>query len=86
LASGDIAAARQFFELAADSGDATASYGLGKSYDPLFLAQAAVHGIAGDPAKAATWYRRAAEAGNTDAATRLARLVARYEGAASVVR
>jgi hypothetical protein len=78
LAAGDIASAREFFERAVEGGNAAASVGLGKTYDPLFLRQVAVSGVAGDPAKAATWYRRAVAAGNTEATKRLADLLAKY--------
>ena len=78
LAAGDIASAREFFERAVESGDAAASYGMGKSYDPLFLRQVSMRGVAADPAKAAGWYRRAASAGNAEAAKRLAQLLAKY--------
>jgi TPR repeat protein len=77
LAAGDIASAREFFERAVESGDATASYGLGKSYDPLFLQQIAQQGVAADATKAA-WYRRAAASGNAEAAKRLTQLLAKY--------
>lgn len=75
LAAGDIISARRFFERAAESGDAAAAYGLGKSYDPLFLQQAGARGVPSDLAKAAAWYRRAAGAGNAEAATRLKQLL-----------
>ena len=78
LAAGDIAPAREFFERAVESGDATASYGLGKSYDPLFLQQIAQQGVAADATKAAAWYRRAAASGNAEAAKRLTQLLAKY--------
>lgn len=78
LVSGDIASARQFFARAAETGDATAACGLGKSYDPLFLQRVGTRGIAGDPAKAVDWYRRAASAGSNEAAARLARLLVKF--------
>jgi TPR repeat protein len=86
LALGDMASAREFFELAADAGDATASYRLGQTYDPLFLRQAAVRGVAADPAKAAAWYRRAAQGGSGEAAQRLAQLEGKDGSAAGAVR
>jgi type II secretory pathway predicted ATPase ExeA len=78
LTAGDIVSARNFFDRAAKSGDAGGALGLGKSYDPLYLRQAGVRGVGGDPAKAATWYRTAATAGNAEAALRLKRLQAAY--------
>jgi len=78
LASGDIISARQFFARAAETGDAAAACGLGKSYDPVVLKQVRTRGVAGDPAKAADWYRRAARAGSNEAAARLARLLVKF--------
>lgn len=86
LALGDVASAREFFELAADAGDATASYKLGQTYDPLFLRQAPVRGIAADLVKAIAWYRRAAEAGSSEAAQRLAQLEGKDASAAGAIR
>jgi type II secretory pathway predicted ATPase ExeA len=78
LASGDIISARQFFARAAETGDAAAACGLGKSYDPLVLRQVGTRGVAGDPAKAVNWYRRAAHGGSNEAAARLARLLVKF--------
>ena len=78
LAAGDIISARRFFERAATSGDPSASLGLAKSYDPLFLQQTGARGVSGKPADAAMWYRKAVEAGSMEASTRLNRLLARY--------
>jgi TPR repeat protein len=78
LATGDIASARRFYERAAESGDALALCGLGKSYDPLFLRQLATRGVPPDAAKAATWYRKAAGAGSIEASVRLEQLLASY--------
>jgi type II secretory pathway predicted ATPase ExeA len=82
LVEGDIISARLFFERAAGSGDARAATGLGKSYDPLFLKEAGVRGISGDPAKAATWYRTAIRSGDAGAEARLKKLIAAYPSAA----
>jgi hypothetical protein len=76
LAAGEIVAARHFFERAAGTGDAGAACGAGKSYDPLFLRQLGVRGVAADPAKAIAWYRKAAAAGSTEAPALLERLLA----------
>ncbi|HET7595219.1 MAG TPA: hypothetical protein VFK49_07165, partial [Stellaceae bacterium] len=78
LVSGDIVSARQFFARAAETGDAAAACGLGKSYDPLFLQRVGTRGVAGDAAKAVDWYRRAARAGSNEAAARLARLLVKF--------
>jgi type II secretory pathway predicted ATPase ExeA len=76
LAAGEIVAARHFFERAAATGDAGAACGAGKSYDPLFLRQLGVRGVAADPAKAVAWYRKAAAAGSAEAPVLLERLLA----------
>jgi TPR repeat protein len=76
LAVGEIVAARRFFERAADTGDADAACGAGKSYDPLFLKRLGFRGVAADPAKAVTWYRKAAAAGSAQAPALLERLLA----------
>jgi hypothetical protein len=78
LVSGDIVSARHFFERAAEGGDAAAACGLGKSYDPLYLQRVGTRGVVADPAKAVDWYRRAAHAGNNEAAARLARLLVKF--------
>jgi hypothetical protein len=77
LATGDVAAARLFYERAAERGDAAGAIGIAKTYDPLFLAQAGFRTVRSDVAQATTWYRRALAAGNADAAPRLERLLGR---------
>lgn len=76
LALGDIAAARLFYERAADSGSAPAMTALGKTYDPAFLDRARVVGIRSDPALAADWYRRAIARDNSESAFCIERLQA----------
>ncbi|MGO8919275.1 MAG: hypothetical protein ACLQJR_25520 [Stellaceae bacterium] len=80
LATGDIAAARLFYERAAEGGSAAAATAAGKTYDPLFLAEALVRGIRGDPVAAARWYRKASAAGDKAADGLMQRLMARYAG------
>jgi hypothetical protein len=74
LAAGDISAARLLYERAADSGNARAATGVGKTYDPNFLRDIGARGLTPDANRAAEWYRRAAEAGDAEAAQRLERL------------
>jgi hypothetical protein len=71
LRTGDIVAARLSYERAAVAGGGAAARGVAKTYDPLFLAQAGVRGLRGDPARAALWYARAAAAGDREAQQRL---------------
>ena len=80
VATGDIVAARGFYERAAEQGSAPAMTAAGKTYDPLFLEEMRVRGSRGDAGKAAEWYRRAGAAGDAEAAQRLKRLIARYAG------
>jgi TPR repeat protein len=80
LATGDIVAARGFYEHAAERGTAAAMTAVGKTYDPLFLEELRVRGSRGDAGKAAEWYRRAGAAGDREAGQRLKRLIARYAG------
>jgi hypothetical protein len=71
LVTGDIIAARFAFERAARAGSAAAATGVGKTFDPLFLAAAGVRGIQGNPFEAAAWYRRGSAAGDREAEARL---------------
>jgi hypothetical protein len=68
LAAGDLAAARPLLERAALAGDATAALRLGQSYDPGYLAGAALRERAGNLGLAIFWYRRGQELGNGTAA------------------
>ena len=64
---GDIAAARLFYERAADAGDGVAAIRLGESFDPVFLDHAQLRGVRGDMVKALAWYRRARDLGAAEA-------------------
>jgi TPR repeat protein len=63
LGGGDIASARLFFQRAADAGDSRAAMRMAVTFDAAFLDRAGVHGVRGDPAQAAFWFRRARELG-----------------------
>jgi hypothetical protein len=76
LATGDIVAARLMYERVAESNSATAAVALGMTYDPRFLAQIGVRGIAADPQRATIWYRRASALGSIVATRLLTRLEA----------
>ena len=67
LTNGDIASARLFYERALKDGDPRAATALGRSYDPVVYEQLKVHGVLPDPNRAVEWYRKGAEAGDTDA-------------------
>jgi hypothetical protein len=68
LSSGDIVAARLFYEKVADAGYAQGALMMGATYDPKFLASIGVYGLRGDEQTAAAWYRRAGELGDHAAA------------------
>jgi hypothetical protein len=65
--TGDIFAARLFYERAAGAGSAHAALMAGATYDPTFLASVGVQGLRGDEGTAMTWYRRARDLGDPEA-------------------
>ena len=71
IASGDIAGARLMLTLVAESGSAEAAFVLAGTFDPDVLANLRAIGVQGDPAKARTWYARAADLGSLEARQRL---------------
>lgn len=80
LATGDVAGARLFYERAAEGGSAAAATAAGKTYDPLFLADAHARFIRADPVAAARWYRKASAGGDKEADGLMQKLMARYAG------
>jgi TPR repeat protein len=64
---GDLAAARLFYERAADAGDGQGAIRLGETFDPVFLDHAQIRGARGDLGKALAWYRRARDLGAAEA-------------------
>ena len=64
---GDLAAARLFYERAANAGDGQAAVRLGETFDPVFLDHAHLAGQRGDFKTALSWYRRARDLGTADA-------------------
>jgi hypothetical protein len=67
FSTGDLAAARTFYERAADAGEAQAAVRLGETYDPIFLDHAHLRGVRGNVATALSWYRRARDLGAAEA-------------------
>ena len=61
LRTGDIAAARLFYERAANAGDIDAMTALARTYDSRTLRQLGVVGLTPDAERALHWYHRAAE-------------------------
>lgn len=74
LQIGDITGARLCYERAVAGGVAAAATKVGMTYDPLYLAEAGVQGLHGDPAEAAQWYRKGISAGDPEALQRLSLL------------
>lgn len=74
IADGDVVTARLVFRRAAESGDAEAALALGGTYDPIMLKRLGVVSFAADPAKARSWYQKAAALGAADASARIQQL------------
>jgi TPR repeat protein len=74
----DIAAARRWYEAAAEHGHRDAALALGRLYDPNILRGAQIlGGTTGDPAIARKWYQQAATLGDPLAPTLLQSLAVR---------
>jgi TPR repeat protein len=75
MQSGKIAAARLFYQSAAENGSAPAALALGGTYDSAELSRSnVVGGIKPDPALARKWYEKARELGSPEATRRLQQL------------
>ncbi len=74
LSEGNIAAARLFYERAADVGLAEAAMALAGTYDTSELSRLHALGITPNAAEARRWYERARELGAAGAADKLRRL------------
>jgi general secretion pathway protein A len=71
LATGDVSAARLFYERAAKNGSVRAAVSSGKTFDPRFFKEAGIRGARPELELAKRWYRRAAELGDAEALFRL---------------
>src|SRR5262249_3814239 len=71
LNTGDVGAARLFYQRAADAGNGEAALRLGETYDPNFIEWAKLAFVRADPAAALFWYQRARELGVAEAETLL---------------
>jgi hypothetical protein len=67
FSKGDLAAARLFYERAADAGEAQAAVRLGETFDPIFLDHTHLRGVQGNVETALFWYRRARDLGAAEA-------------------
>ena len=74
LSEGNIAAARLFYERAADVGLAEGAMALAGTYDTSELSRLHALGITPNASEARRWYERARELGAADAADKLRRL------------
>ncbi|MGH1349294.1 MAG: hypothetical protein ACRBBN_00585 [Methyloligellaceae bacterium] len=64
LKMGDFASARLIYENYALKGSARAAFGMGQTYDPMFLKKFIVRGLKPNPKKAKQWYQKAIELGS----------------------
>jgi TPR repeat protein len=71
IETGDIAGARLFLERALEAADGEAALLLGSTYDPRWLAEQGVQGLAGDPTRARRLYEKARDLGAADASAKL---------------
>jgi hypothetical protein len=73
---GNMAAARMFFQRAAEAGLAAGAIKMAATYDPAEIArlEITIVGLTADPAEARRWYERARELGAPEADDRLARI------------
>jgi TPR repeat protein len=70
----DIASARLLYERAADAGNGHAALRIGESFDPAFLDSIGIYRMLGDRQLALSWYRRARDLGDAEAAQLLQKL------------
>jgi TPR repeat protein len=71
VAQGDVGAARNVLERAAETGNAAALFALAETHDPLVLSAWGTRGTQGDVAKAKELYARALTGGIAEAKHRL---------------
>ena len=74
LEQGNIAAARMFFQRAAEAGSATGALKMAATYDPTELSRLEAVAVTPDRNEARKWYERARDLGSREAEERLARL------------
>ena len=71
VSQGNVGAARNVLERAADSGSASALFALAETYDPAVLTSWGTVGTQGDAAKARELYGKAVAGGSEEAKDRL---------------
>lgn len=77
LAQGNIAAARLFFQRAAEAGLAQGALAMAGTYDPVELERLGARTVRPDPQTARKWYEQARRLGAAEAEERLSRLETR---------
>jgi TPR repeat protein len=77
LGQGNIAAARLFYQRAAEAGLAQGALALAATYDPVELERIGARFVQADTQAARKWYERARELGATEADERLKQLGSR---------
>lgn len=77
METGDISAARLLFEELVMTGSARGARAMGETFDPAFLKRYRITGLRPDIETAKSWYRRAAEMGDPESASRVSALDAK---------
>lgn len=77
LGQGNVAAARLFYQRAAEAGLAQGALALAATYDPAELARIGARFVQPDMQAARSWYERARELGATEAEEKLRQLGSR---------
>ncbi len=81
MRSGDVAAARRFYQVSVSAGVAGAPKAIARTYDPGYLQLLGVRGLQGDVGAAKRWYEKAIEGGDADARVALNRMLNTVEKA-----
>lgn len=74
MRSGDVVAARRYYQISASAGIAGAATAIARTYDPVYLQQIGVRGLQPNPEAAKRWYEKAIEEGDAEARTGLNQL------------
>ena len=86
MRSGDVLAARRYYQVSVSAGVAGAAKGVARTYDPIYLQQMGVRGVLADPEAAKHWYEKAIEGGDTEARESLNKLLDTLEKTAPRLR
>lgn len=75
MQSGDVVAARQYYQVSASAGVPGAAKAVARTYDPVYLQQMGARSFQADPLAAKRWYEKAIAEGDTEARTNLKKLL-----------